>query len=883
MTDIENLCKSIEQQPDLQVITANASIARELKTMLLERANQNLGYFSRISDIESWIQNRAQEYLQQTNQRLANRQQMLQLWEQIIERDSQDFPDLQASILAPQAHSAWLHMLRWQVERSKLEVLEEYNDLKLGSWCNSFEDRLNTLGLNQADLALKQHPPEIKQRSVLYLGTGDALPPLHQRCVEAAFQEFQQQAWRDKDSSADCFQAKFETQEQELQAAALWANSIGADKKKSSKIGIICTDSATESSAVRNLSSHLGPSNTLRICFPRKAKDSGILDSALRLLDLNQHRLTRANCRAIIRSPFWGNYPADIEQRSLWETQLCSLERKYLQPRDLLNTARTTATTLGLERQDTLAQRLTDAQKGAVLDDSQHSLQYWAEQFSHQLSAFGWPGQRPMGAEHSNLVELWNDLLTELVSLGAIEEKTSYSRALGLLRRLVQSAQISADKPSAGINMLNTIDSAVGFEHIWLLGADSDHWPSMVRPDPLVPIQLQIQQAMPRSKPEQERDFCINLFEQLRGNCKQLVFSIAQNDADRITEFSPLLPSYPTLDPGLYADAQPVTENRLVHNAKHWQWVDCSSGPALENTGSAPEKNGGTTKGGSTLFNLMAASPFSAFAVLRLKARPFAEAFLGIGPHHRGNILHACLDQIWANLGNSAALNASTEDQLRELIDKIVGEELLIWQSKNFNLELAYFDQLKHSFCAVLLQWLNFERSRPAFVVEAREQELHAKVGDLNLSLRIDRIDQLEEGSKLLIDYKSGASASDRDLLSSPPSAAQLPLYAISLDQNIAGLAFAIVVSGNTSLKGISSDSGIRALKPIEDWSEQMDQWKLDLTALAIAYAEGDSRVFETKSNFARRDELVGLHRMPEYQDIQDWKDGLEGKVGDSP
>tara|TARA_B110000483_G_scaffold70401_3_gene87932 strand:- start:27796 stop:30450 length:2655 start_codon:yes stop_codon:yes gene_type:complete len=878
MIDIETICESIEQQPNLQVITANASIARELKTRLLNRSDRDSGYLARITDIDTWTENRAIECLAESPLSMANYQQMLQLWEQVIEQDTRDFPDLQASVLAPQAHRAWLHMLRWQVDQGELGELEEYNDLKLGSWCKSFEERLKTLGLSQSDLVLTQllASEDAQNEALLYISSGDSLAPLQQYYFEAAFKQVQHEIWRDQDSVAknSSSQAQFANQELELQAAANWAKSIALANNNGSKIAIICTDSSVETSAVRRLSSYLSstfsPTTELRICFPRRASDSGILDSALRLLELNRERLTRADCRALIRSPFWGNYPTDIEQRSLWETKLCSLEQKYLQPRDLLNTARTTATNLGLDRQDTLVQCLAEAQKHAAENDSEQSLQYWAEQFSQQLSALGWPGQRPMGPAQSNLVELWNDLLTELVSLGAIMEKISCSGALRLLRRLVQAASIRADKPAVGINMLNTIESAVGYAHIWLLGADSDHWPSMVRPDPLIPIQLQIQYLMPRCRPEQERDFCLNLFEQLRGNCRQLVFSIAQNDTDSIVEFSPLLTSYPELNPESYASELSSTDNKIEDTGHQWHWIDCSSGPALEITDEI-------TKGGSSLFNLMAASPFNAFVTLRLNAKPLPEAYLGIGPHHRGNILHGCLDQIWANLENSETLANTSEQELSSLVDKITTEELLAWQSKNFNLDLSYFEQLKHSFCAVLVQWLNFERSRTAFAVEAREQELHARVGDLNLRLRIDRIDQLEEGSKLLIDYKSGASASDRDLLSSPPTAAQLPLYAISLNTPLAGLAFAIVVSGNTLLKGISSDSGIRSLKPIEDWTAQMDQWKQDLTALALAYGSGDSRVFETQSNFARRDELVGLHRMPEYQDLEDWKDGRDG------
>ena len=74
MIDIETICESIEQQPNLQVITANASIARELKTRLLNRSSQNRGYLARISDIDTWTDNRANKCLEKSQFSIANYQ-----------------------------------------------------------------------------------------------------------------------------------------------------------------------------------------------------------------------------------------------------------------------------------------------------------------------------------------------------------------------------------------------------------------------------------------------------------------------------------------------------------------------------------------------------------------------------------------------------------------------------------------------------------------------------------------------------------------------------------------------------------------------------------------------------------------------------------------
>lgn len=880
-TSLEFLVERIDQDSELQILTGNASVARELKTLLLQKRGQNQAEFTRIATLESWLEVQAAAIARNKFQP-ASQQQLLQIWEQIIESDSEKFPDLQAGTLAPQAHRAWLRLVRWQVDDSKLSELEQYNDLQLCNWCQKFESRLAELGFYQRDLILKQFDSVSEKRPLLFVSGGDQIAPLHLELLQKSFTGIEQSLWRDDQNNADCSQANFASPELEIDSAAAWAVEK-INKDANARVGILCTENnATQKTTIRRLEAQLRTASP-RICLPQNAIDSGIFSSALQLLQLNRHELSRTDCRALIQSPFWGDYPADLEQRTIWEAELCGLERKYLRTADLISTARTAATKLNVERTQSLSQKLSSCRelpkqlpRALVKEptdsdsDSNQPLVYWAELFSRQLEALGWPGNRELNAEQQQLVELFRDLIQQLVSLGAIQPATNYSTALRLLSRLAQTTQVPAQAPAKGINILNTVESALGFTHLWLIDSSADQWPGLVKPDPLIPIQLQLEYDMPRCHPEQERAFCINLFEQLRGNAQQVVFSISQKDADQETEFSPLLPEYPELDLSFMPSASGLepSASGTEPSKADWQWVDCKQGPQLAVSDKGSDN---IVRGGSSIFNLMAASPFLAFAQIRLNARPLPEAYLGIGPHHRGNILHACLDQIWGKLESSQTLATTSDSDLKIQIDKVVNQQLLEWQSQNFNLDLAYFDQLRLSFVSVLEQWLAYERGRPEFTVEAREQELIAQIGPLKLRLRADRIDRLADGTQLIIDYKSGASASEADLLSSPPAAAQLPLYAISLEQELAGACFALVVSGGAKLVGISAQEDAKPLRWVEDWQDLLTQWQSDLSQLAEDYAAGDSRVFETKNYFGRRDELASLHRMAEYQDLMEW------------
>ncbi|MDV7395176.1 PD-(D/E)XK nuclease family protein, partial [Arthrospira platensis SPKY1] len=80
----------------------------------------------------------------------------------------------------------------------------------------------------------------------------------------------------------------------------------------------------------------------------------------------------------------------------------------------------------------------------------------------------------------------------------------------------------------------------------------------------------------------------------------------------------------------------------------------------------------------------------------------------------------------------------------------------------------------------LLFGWLAMERERPhGFRVVATELHQHLDWGGLPIQVQIDRIDQLDDGQCLIIDYKTGASVDTRNWLTEHLTEPQLPLYAV--------------------------------------------------------------------------------------------------------
>ena len=67
-----------------------------------------------------------------------------------------------------------------------------------------------------------------------------------------------------------------------------------------------------------------------------------------------------------------------------------------------------------------------------------------------------------------------------------------------------------------------------------------------------------------------------------------------------------------------------------------------------------------------------------------------------------------------------------------------------------------YLDLDRHGSHVLVTEWLGYEATRLPFTVVETESARTIKLAGLALDLRLDRIDRLNDGSLLVIDYKTG-------------------------------------------------------------------------------------------------------------------------------
>jgi ATP-dependent helicase/DNAse subunit B len=178
-------------------------------------------------------------------------------------------------------------------------------------------------------------------------------------------------------------------------------------------------------------------------------------------------------------------------------------------------------------------------------------------------------------------------------------------------------------------------------------------------------------------------------------------------------------------------------------------------------------------------------------------------------------------------------------------------------------------------------QWLEIEARRGAFQVTVAEKNHRIQVGNLTIRTRIDRIDQLADGTKAIIDYKTGRP-DPTQWLDERVTEPQLPLYCLGLERSsIGAVMFAEVRSKplECGFRGLARETEawpgaksrtLEALFSEKGWEsldDVLSHWETVLPALGDDFSRGEAAVDPVEIELAcKYCDLTGLCRVLERQ-----------------
>jgi probable DNA repair protein len=640
----------------------------------------------------------------------------------------------------------------------------------------------------------------------------------------------------------------------EILGTALWAKDI-LSREPEASIGIICPDLHRHTAVIQRrfrdvlhpeCTAQLDSDNALLFSLSagQSLEDCQLLATALDILTLNSTWVDTLHLCRLLRSPFIAGAEAEEGKRANLELRLRDTGEMQVQLPWVRALAADTEAAYHCEQ---FAAALLEFDSLRRAFPARTGLQKWSNLFEAQLSTLGWPGSRiSNGKEHAQL-QAWSRLLKSFALISHWHGPVSLDRALTILRQLLAGTSQDVFADSAPIQVLTPTEAdGLVFTHTRVLGLTEQHWPPPARPVPFIPLALQKEKKLPVSDVRLQTEAARRQLQQFaRHTQAEIMFSYPCQEEDLILKPAGMLAAFT-------ADKDDFTAEEELAQAQ----ATGSVTEILREKPIVPLHDNEEPTGGIALIANQADCPFRAFAIHRLQAEPLPAPVIGLPGHVLGSMLHEALEILWQGLQDQAHLLASTTESLERLVKDAVTRAVQSKARFYRHTMTARFNDLEiQRLQGLLLNWLEEEKQRGAFSVVASEHRVPWQHANLNLTLRIDRLDKTADGKLVIVDYKS-PKRSEINWLDTRQTEPQLMLYMLAVEAeratHVDGLFIAQVNVEESKYKGISNDDTIyprshysnkRNMPEATDWQQLRLAWQDSLTQLANEFLSGYAAV----------------------------------------
>lgn len=482
----------------------------------------------------------------------------------------------------------------------------------------------------------------------------------------------------------------------------------------------------------------------------------------------------------------------------------------------------------------------------------------WVSIWLNALQSGPWSFRARWSSIEYQAAERLREILATLASADALFGPLTRAAAQRILSRAARDTPFQEQTGVPAVRVTGQLlDPWLNYDGLWVCGCSDERWPPPTAPVALLPVALQRQFGVIPASADSQLRMAADLQQRWQKRAKRCVFSYADSAESGPSCASPLLPkgvpkamAEPRVSPqplwqALY-EAAPVAESL---------WDELA--PPL-----APDEH----VGGVATLRAQSRCAFRGFAESRLQARTLEQPTPGFNERERGELVHHALEHVWSQLRTSTALHALQPDAQWQLLDAAAIHALeIVCKKRNPGERWRRRERLRLQ--NLLGKWLELEWARAPFEVEALEEGNRVtRFAGLDFEVRIDRVDRLEDGARVLLDYKTGAARPD--WRGERPDNPQLPIYALLRPDHLIAVAYAKVNAADPGFVVESQRSKIfprtRAtkLEGMASFADLVNAWSLRLERIAAEFAAGHAEVAPT-AQACQSCDLQELCRVP--------------------
>ena len=884
--------QSIEQPSDealraalargVTILTPTHRYARDLSQRLRDKDTSVSAVSSKILSVDRWAETTWRQLAEQGRcepRRLLNIYERQAVWRDIVtsevESRSAEFALIQpqvASQLAQRCREIMkTHRVPWSAQGLKSIFSVEFDTRIFHEWLSSC-DRL----LQQKGWIFPEDVYDIIAETVdaksgeVWLLNHPAPTPALKAAINDYFESstwFELPKWGEQQPVE-----QFESKAQELRAAALWALEAASDPESSCAIILsnYQEDRPELEYRLREAFKCLDSEYTaLPVTFSRGLELSKVpvFRDLLLFLRLLENDLTPNEVVALLRSPY-------LVGRKSPKSFAAIVDRLLATQKIRLTIADIRSVLTAEDREHRLLSTLLEA-RDARLHRKKGLASEWRTILIELIEQIGWPNQTTLDSlEYQQVSQLTN-------VLDAVEINPAISNRIGItqfIQELEGALKGSLFQPKTDQHRVTVLalQDAVGlsFDAVRVVGASSQHLPNTVAPLAFIPQALKRRFTIDVDDMVAEQRRVGSMLEALRSKAENFEMTMC-----RQIDGASILPS-------VFCGEVVTTETNI---SVFERWVDLRKEESLEllavdKTTSLARPH--ASKGGTGLLQSQADCGVQAWLKHRVGLKPLKTSDISLNALDRGTTLHRALELLTKRLSTLEAFlscsdtdaNSICEEAARGAVDHLDSDVRQRVGAGILRLEEA---RLKE----ILLTWIDFERTRTlSFSVEHREYDIEWKHNGLQLEVKADRIDRLESGDAVIIDYKSSPVSSIASWVS-PKSIRlpQLPAYALATNRvGAIGIAAPKLKEPELLIAGVAV--GISAVDKkahnamekagFQDTAALLEHWNSLLSNLVDDYLNGSLTLPENNS-VCRNCDFHSICRIKLAED--EWDTELEG------